>query len=112
MKAKQTVLAIAAALGLGLAVSSIPLAAQTLYGWQLMTPQEWAVHRNTMRTLAPAERSVYRARQHEEMQKRAAAQGFTLPDAPLFQGAGRRGGGGRGLGPAYGFPGPRGCWRR
>ncbi len=111
MKTKQTVLAIAAALTLGMAASSDPLAAQTLYGWQLMTPREWAAHRNTMRTLPPAERSTYRARHHEEMQKRAAAQGLTLPDEPLFQGAGRRGGG-RGPGPGYGFPGPRGCWRR
>ena len=110
MKATHTVLAIAAALSLGLAASSDPLAAQTVYGWQLMTPQEWAAHRNTMRTLPPAERSLYRARHHEEMQKRAEAQGLTLPDAPLFQGAGRRGGG-RGPGPGYGFPGPQGCWR-
>ena len=110
MKAKQNLLALVAASCLGLGASPGPLAAQPLYGWQMMTPQEWAAHRNTMRTLPPEERSAYRARHHEEMQKRAAAQGLTLPDKPLPQGAGRRGGG-RGPGPGYGFPGRRPCWR-
>ncbi len=116
MKTKRSLLSIATALGIGIGLSSSPAAAETVYGWQLLTPQEWAAHRTTMRTLSPAERAAYRARHHEEMQKLAQAQGLTLSDEPLFAGGGCRGYGPgygfRGGGYGYGSRGPGPCWRR
>ena len=47
--------------------------AQPNYGSQLMTPEEWARHRATLRSLSPDERETYRAEHHEEMNKRAKA---------------------------------------
>ncbi len=118
MKTKPTLLVIATALGIGIGLSSSPAAAETVYGWQLMTPQEWAAHRTTMWNLPPAERAAYRARHHEEMRKLAEAKGLTLPDEPTFARAR-----GRGYGPGAGFrrpgsayesrgPGRGRCWRR
>ena len=103
MTTKLTTLAIAVVLGIGAGQA----AAQTAYGWQLMSPQEQAAHRANMRTLPYAERQSYRARHHEEMKQRAEARGLTLPDEPLFAGAGRRTGA-RAYGSGYGFRGPGG----
>ncbi len=105
MTTKLTALATAAVLGIGIAIGAGPTTAQTAYGWQLMTPQEWAIHRTNMRSLPPTERQAYRARHHQEMKQRAEAKGLTLPDQPQFAGAGRRAGAG-GYGPGYGFRGP------
>ena len=80
----------------GLAVATlIPAAGGVLasddyrYGWQLMTPEERAAHRQTMRSLDTAEaREAYRRQHHEAMRVRAAEQGVTLPEKPLPRGHG------------------------
>ena len=105
MITRHTVLAIGAALALGTAVGSHSLAAQPVYGWQLMEPEEWAAHRTNMLNLPPEERAAYRARHHAEMRQRAAALGLTLPEQPRFAGAGARRGG-KGYGRGYGNGGP------
>ncbi len=62
----------------------------TMYGYQLMTEQERAEHRATMRSFnTEAEREAYRRQHHEMMQERAKAQGVTLPDEPMPRGQGR-----------------------
>ena len=67
-------------------------------GSQLMTPQERASHRERMLAASSMEeRAQVRAEEHALMQQRAAAQGLTLPTAPLA-GAGM----GRGIGPGGG----------
>jgi hypothetical protein len=72
----------------------------------LMTPEERAQHRQTMQTLPPGEREAYMQRQHEEMKKRAAAMGVTLPDLPgPYGGPGGPGMGPRGPGTGPGVPG-------
>lgn len=89
----------------GLAVAAlIPAAGGVLagddyrYGWQLMTPEERAAHRQTMRSLDTAEaREAYRREHHEAMRVRAAEQGVTLPEQPLPRGQGY----GRGPGPRW-----------
>ena len=63
------------------------------YGWQLMTPEERAEHRQTMRSLeSEKDRAAYRLKHHETMRARAAEQGVTLPEkpAPRGKGYGRR----------------------
>lgn len=97
MRTKLTALAIAAVLGIGAGQA----AAQNVYGWQLMNPQEQAAHRANMRTLPYAEREAYRFRHHEQMKQRAAASGLAVPDRPLVAGTGRRNGTGA-YGPGYG----------
>lgn len=107
MKMKRTLLAVAAITGLGIGLSSDLAATETVYGWQLMTPDEWAEHRTAMRSLPPAERVAYRDQHHEQMKQRAEAQGLTLPDEPVFAG-----GPGRGYGRGYGFRGAGPCRNR
>lgn len=98
-------------LSLGLAFSA---SAQTTYGSQLMTPQERAEHRATMRSLPPAERDAYRAEHHEKMRQRAEAKGLSLPEnaPPRGQRSDRGWGypGVGGWGPGYGYPGGRGFY--
>jgi len=54
---------------------------QEVYGWQLMTPEEQAEHRNRMRSFATEqEREAYRSQHHKEMQERAREKGVTLPE--------------------------------
>jgi hypothetical protein len=78
--------------------------AQNNYGSQLMTPEEWAEHWSTMRSLPPGEREAYRARHHEAMKERAESMGLSLPDQPPAYGRfGRRG-------PGYGYGRGRGYW--
>ena len=80
--------------------------AQTYYGSQLMTPQERAEHRATMRSLPPSEREAYRAEHHEAMKERANSMGLSIPDQPPSYG---RGYGRRSPGYGYGRSGP-GYW--
>lgn len=71
-------------------VSPIAISEDTMYGYQLMTEQERAEHRATMRSFnTEAEREAYRRQHHEMMQERAKAQGVTLPDEPMPRGQGR-----------------------
>lgn len=64
-----------------------------IYGSQLMTSAERSAYRKKMRSLKTnQEREAFRTQHHEEMQKRAAARGVTLPDVPpARQGQGRMG---------------------
>lgn len=102
---KQGYLYIFIALLMSLAPAAVSAADQNTYqlqerdryGWQLMTPQERAEHRNKMRNMkTEQEREAYRLQHHAEMQKRAKERGVTLPDMPRPQGAGR------GMGPGTG----------
>lgn len=70
-----------------------------IYGSQLMTPAERRSYRNQMRSLKTAqEREAFRQQHHEQMQKRAAERGVSLPDTPPRQGGGMGPGGGMGQG--------------
>ena len=88
----------------GLAFTAmIPVAGEVLasegyrYGYQLMTAEELAEHRQVMRSFDTDEaREAYRRQHHEAMRARAAEQGVTLPAEPLPRGQGYgRGRGGR-----------------
>ena len=71
-------------------VSPTAISEDTMYGYQLMTEQERAEHRATMRSFnTEAEREAYRRQHHEMMQERARAQGVSLPDEPMPKGQGR-----------------------
>ncbi len=71
----------------------------TIYGSQLMSPDERATYReNMLAAKTPEERERLRAEHHKEMQARAKERGVTLPDAPPARG--RRG---RGMGPRGGM---------
>jgi len=70
-----------------------------VYGFQLMTVAERNAYRSQMRMLkTQQERDAFRVQHHQQMQKRAAERGITLPDTPR-QGRGP-GQGGRGTGAA------------
>ena len=90
---KPTAPALAAALATTLALL-LPGAAGAApgthgYGYQLMTPEERAAHRERMRAFAtPEEREAYRREHHERMRERAEARGLRIPDAPLPRGKG------------------------
>lgn len=97
-----------------LAFVGIGTALAQTYGSQVMSPEERAQHRSTMRSLSPSEREAYRAEHHEVMKQRGKSMGLTVPDQPPVygRGYGRRGPGyGYGPGPGYGYgPGYRyGC---
>jgi len=80
-----------------------------VYGYELMTEQERAEHRATMRSFnTEAEREAYRRQHHEMMQERAKAQGVTLPDEPMPRGQGRGMGQGQGMGMGQGSGGGQG----
>lgn len=101
------IIAVAGILGLGLAIA---VNAQPgpqgggegqVYGWQLMTEQERAEHRQRMRDAATAqERERLRREHHERMQQRAAERGVSLPEEPpaVRGGAKRQSSGGNGPG--------------
>jgi hypothetical protein len=73
-----------------------------VYGWQLMTPAERTAFQQQMRSMkTDQEREALRLQHHEQMKKRAAEQGVTLPDVPLRQGGGM--GPGNGMGPGGGM---------
>lgn len=81
-------------------------------GWQLMTPEERAAHRDAMlNARTPEERQALREQQHKLMQERAAAQGIALPDEPGPYGRGWKHGRGPGHGAAPGYGGGRGGCR-
>ena len=70
-----------------------------VYGSQLMTSAERTSYRKQMRSLKTAqEREAFRQQHHEQMQKRAAERGVSLPDTPPRQGGGMGPGGGMGQG--------------
>lgn len=70
----------------------------TIYGSQLMTPAERSTYRKQMRSLkTDQERKAFRKQHHEQMQKRAAERGMSLPDMPP-QSGGMGPGGGMGQG--------------
>jgi len=72
---------------------------QPVYGSQLMTQQERAEFHQRMRDAkSDGERQKIRNEHHKKMQKRAKAQGLTLPDKPPASGAGKGPGGGMGAG--------------
>lgn len=55
----------------------------TVYGWQLMTPQERVAYRAQMRAAKTAEeRAKICTQHHQEMQDRAKQKGVTLPAVP------------------------------
>ncbi len=77
------------ALALGLLASGALAADTTVYGSQLMTPQERVEYRTRMNAAKTAqEREQIRLDHHEQMQLRAKEKGATLPDNPPAQGAG------------------------
>jgi hypothetical protein len=80
---------------------------QDIYGYQLMSPAERNEYRDRMRAAQSVqEREQIRAEHHAEMQKRAQAQGITLPDTPpAARGGGRGPGGGAGYGGGMMGPG-------
>lgn len=56
---------------------------QTVFGWQLMTPEELAEHRGRMRAAKTLEeRERIRAENHARMQERAKERGVKLPERP------------------------------
>ncbi|MCI0506632.1 MAG: hypothetical protein L0Z73_11045 [Gammaproteobacteria bacterium] len=70
-----------------------------IYGWELMSVEERAAHRAILNSFATEEeREAYRTEHHEKMQKRAEAQGVTLPEAPAQRGSGQGSGSGGGGG--------------
>lgn len=78
-----------------------------MYGSQLMTEKERTEFRAPMwAAQTDEERSRIRTEHHEDMKKRAQAQGMTLPDMPpdAASGVGPRGG----MGPGYGMRRGRG----
>lgn len=91
-----------------------PTQAQTqqrsIYGWELMSPQERNQYQERMRkATTEQERERIRAEHHERMQERARERGVSIPDDPPRKGASPSGGmgpsGGRGPG---GGTGPSG----
>ena len=108
MKRSLIMYTLAAALFLsaGLAAAAEP---QQAYGRQLMTQQEMFEFHERMRyARTPQEREQIRYEHHQQMQARAQAQGFSLPDLPPTNDAYRRMGPGY-MGPGYmrrGYMGP------
>jgi hypothetical protein len=79
-------------------------------GWQLITPEERATHRDAMlNAKTPEARQALRLQQHQLMRERAAAQGMTLPDEPSPYGRGWNQGRGPGHGAGAAHGGGRGC---
>jgi len=85
------------AIGLALP-TTLAIAAEQVYGWQLMSEQERKEHRTKMQSMKTAEeRERYRIEHHKKMEERAKKQGVTLPAKPQQQGGGK-GMGGQGPG--------------
>ncbi len=84
-----------------------PAASGTVYGAQLMSPEERRAYRVKMRAAkTPEERAAIRAEHHTAMQARAKEKGLTLPDAPPARGSGMGPGMGGGMGPGMGGNAP------
>lgn len=76
-------------------------AAEQVYGWQLMNPQERAAYRAQMRSLKTAqEREQFRLEHQKQMEARAQERGVTLQHEPM--GRGPAGTPGQGMGPGAG----------
>lgn len=71
-----------------------------VYGWQLMSERERNEYREKIRNLkTKQEREQFRAEHHEQMRKRAEAQGLSLPEKPRHEmGTGAGPGDGMGMG--------------
>ncbi len=68
-----------------------PWASRPHLGSELMSPEERAAHRETMRGMSPEERAAYREEHHNKMRERAAEAGIELPERPpLWAGPERR----------------------
>ncbi|MCW8952804.1 MAG: hypothetical protein OQK53_08880 [Rhodospirillales bacterium] len=77
---------------------------QTVYGWELMSPEERVEHQRQMREAKTVEeRQQIQAAHRDKMQQRATERGVKLPcqgvDCPRGPG---RGGSGAGMGPGKG----------
>lgn len=80
----------------------------SIYGSQLMTPQERTEYRSKMRAAKTAEeREQIRNEHHEQMKVRAKERGVSIPDEPPVRGGGMGSGmgGGGGMGPGGGMGG-------
>ena len=109
MKMNTKYLALICVLGLTLPSYSL-MAAEQVYGSQLMTQQERQEHRIKMQSLkTKQEREHYRMEHHKKMQERAKQQGVTLPDMPKSPGGVR--GDGTGAGGGFGAGGGSGGGR-
>jgi DNA primase len=63
---------------------------EQIYGYDLMTEQERAEHREQMRSMkTEQEREAYRIQHHEEMQRRAGARGVELQEPMPARGQGK-----------------------
>lgn len=72
---------------------------ETIYGYELMTPEERVEHMNLIKTAkSEEERQKLREDHHKLMQERAVEKGVTLPDMP-GPGPGAGKGPGQGMGP-------------
>jgi hypothetical protein len=84
-------------------------ATQTIYGSQVMTPEERAAYQDRMRAAkTPEAKEQVRREHHAEMQARARERGVTLPDQPPRGGRGMGMGPGSGMGPGHMGPGHMG----
>jgi len=105
LKTLGAIVALSVGVMTGTALSLYPglVAAQQIYGSQLMTEQERMEYRNKMQTAKTAEeRERIRLEHHNEMQERAKQQGMTLPDQPPAQGMGQGQSMGQGMGQGKG----------
>lgn len=91
------IIAVAALVGLTLAIAvnaqPVPQGGgnEQVYGWQLMTEQERAEHRQRMHDAGTAEaRERLRREHHERMRQRAAERGVSLPEEPPAERGGAR----------------------
>ena len=107
MKTKLKILGAIVALSVGVvtgtALSLYPglVAAQEIYGSQLMTEQERIEYRTKMQSAKTVEeRERIRLEHHIAMQERAKQRGVILPDTPPAQGMGQ--GLGQGMGQGMG----------
>lgn len=85
--------ALVTALTMTTAMPTLPphaLAAEEIYGSQLMTERERNEYRDRMRNAKTAEeRQRLRYEHHEQMRERAEARGLTLPETPPARGMGK-----------------------
>jgi len=105
LKTFGAIVALSVGVMTGTALSLYPglVAAQQIYGSQLMTEQERIEFRARMQNAKTAEeRERIRLEHHNEMQERANQKGMTLPDQPPAQGMGQGMGQGKGAGQSPG----------
>jgi hypothetical protein len=85
---------------LGLAIPGLSaIAADQVYGWELMTKKERAEHTTKMQAMkTEQEREKYRMEHHKKMDIRATKKGVKLKAMPKPMGKGMGSGGGAGNG--------------